>query len=232
MSPPSHSPSHSSSSPPPFPITAKDHENLARTDASFEPHTWSSLHDLIRTNALDSLRRWPSDLKRYLHWTAATKAQYGTITNYICQERLHWHPLPVEEGNIPGGGGGGDDDEGPRFEVANETPFADERDYKILVNDWPYGLEEGITHLVVWLKNRLQVEGEEGDLTEGAKALVEAFVEKRFREKVQGEDRVMWFRNWTGLQSVRGLEHVHVLVRGAEREGIEDLIGGRDGRKV
>ena len=32
-----------------------------------------------------------------------------------------------------------------------------------------------------------------------------------------GDDRVLWFRNWTGLQSVRGLEHVHVLVRDAPK---------------
>lgn len=117
------------------------------------------------------------------------------------------------------------DGDGPRFEVINETPFANKRDYMILVNDWPYGLEEGITHLIVWLKNRLEVQGEEGDLTDEARALVEAFVEKRFREKVGGQDRVMWFRNWTGLQSVRGLEHVHVLVRGVDKKSIEALTG-------
>lgn len=26
-------------------------------------------------------------------------------------------------------------------------------------------------------------------------------------------ERVMWFKNWVSLQSVRGVDHVHVLVR-------------------
>ena len=32
-------------------------------------------------------------------------------------------------------------------------------------------------------------------------------------------ERVVWFKNWVGLQSVRGVEHVHVLVRGCS-EGL------------
>lgn len=40
-------------------------------------------------------------------------------------------------------------------------------------------------------------------------------------------DRVLWFRNWTGLQSVRGLEHVHVLVRDAPRDLLEMWVGDR-----
>ena len=42
-----------------------------------------------------------------------------------------------------------------------------------------------------------------------------------------GNDRVLWFRNWTGLQSVRGLEHVHVLVRDASRELLDLWVGDR-----
>lgn len=28
-------------------------------------------------------------------------------------------------------------------------------------------------------------------------------------------ERVMWFKNWVSLQSVRGVDHVHVLVKDA-----------------
>ena len=95
-------------------------------------------------------------------------------------------------------------------------------------------MQSGIQHLVVWLKTRLETEeGQEGDLTLGARALVEGFVRRRFvsegteesfreeadeKKEENGEegrssDKVMWFKNWPGLQSVRGIEHVHVLVR-------------------
>jgi len=50
---------------------------------------------------------------------------------------------------------------------------------------------------------------------------VEAFVDREFRrevgERVKGE-RVLWFKNTTTLQSVRGLEHVHVLLRDVDEK--------------
>ena len=78
-------------------------------------------------------------------------------------------------------------------------------------------MEHGISHLVVWLKTRLAVEGEEGHLTAESRALVAGFVKKIFEERLAQHghpgDRILWFKNWVGLQSVRGVEHVHVLVR-------------------
>ena len=41
-------------------------------------------------------------------------------------------------------------------------------------------------------------------------------------EDVNARDSVLWFRNWTGLQSVRGLEHVHVLVKDAPLALLEE----------
>ncbi|KAL8998684.1 MAG: hypothetical protein Q9169_002345 [Polycauliona sp. 2 TL-2023] len=224
---------------PAFQLTHKDHENLARKDEDFKPHTWTNLRDIIgiiitlsslfaikltrskANNDLESLRRWPSDLKRYLHWSKQTKQAYGTITNYICQERLQWQPLPT---SYP--------DEGPIFHVENPVPFADPRDYKIMYNDWPYGMTPDITHIVVWLKTRFDVEPTVGDLLPEARTLIEDFVKQTFNDRLEEEDggvgdRVMWFRNWTGLQSVRGMDHIHVLVRGVPQEIMDEWTGGR-----
>ncbi|KAI4115620.1 MAG: hypothetical protein LQ345_003814 [Seirophora villosa] len=202
-----------SPSPPPFPLTSKDRQNLSRADSDFTPHSWSHLQRIITTNDLSSLLRRPSSLRRYLAWTAATNAQYGSITAYICQVRLRWTPLPSPSG--------------PEFETATPVPFADARDYKILRNDWPYGVEKGIAHLIVWLKHRLDVQdNDKGDLTEEARAQVQAFVDRVFAQRLAGEgERVIWFRNWTGLQSVQGIEHVHVLVLGAGEELLEEWTG-------
>ena len=135
----------------------------------------------------------------------------------------------------------------PVFEVRDPTLFANPDDYRILLNDWPYGFEPGITHMVVWLKTRIPA-GPEGFLTEESKALVQGFVEEVFVGRLEGrregpgdgegkregadggrrergEDRVMWFKNWTGLQSVKGLDHFHVLVRGAGEEVVREWIG-------
>ena len=121
---------------------------------------------------------------------------------YLLQQRLFWEPLEDETGAL-------------RFDVRASMPFADPEDYKILRNDWSYAFESGIRHIVVWLKQRLPVDAE-GALNDEGRRLVMEFVQKEFRQKageLEEGSKVIWFKNTTNLQSVRSLEHLHVLVR-------------------
>lgn len=145
-----------------------------------------------------------------------TIATYGSITAYILQERLHWTPVEVPGSDIA-----------PTFDVKNPHPFADPDDYCILKNDWPYALADGINHLVVWLKTPISVKPETGEITEAGREIVDKWVQETFVERIMREgganggrtsrekalDKVLWFKNWTRLQSVRSLDHVHVLLR-------------------
>ncbi|KAK5257088.1 hypothetical protein LTR16_001650 [Cryomyces antarcticus] len=208
------------SGPLPFKLNAADREVLAQTDEDFHLQTWEDLKRIISENRLEILKRRPSDLKRYIIWTTATKAEYGTIQNYILQKRLHWTPLPSADPST-----------GPAFTYNNPTPFADPADYKILRNDWPYGLAPGIVHLCVWTKTPISTRPEDGDVTPQSRELIEFFVERTFTrrlEEVEGtkaEDRVLWFKNWTSLQSVRGIDHVHVLLRDAPEQLLKQWMG-------
>jgi hypothetical protein len=187
---------------PPFALTDIDWQQLRLRDANWTPHSWENLRQLISTGQLDELKRWPSQLKAYLAWTQHLKAQYGSGTAYLLTQRLLWEPLD-------------DPASAMAFDVRNVVPFEDSEDFKVLRNDWPYGHQEGIRHICVWLKQRLPVD-EEGALSEEGKRIVESFVDKEFRIKAGEEERdskVLWFKNTTNLQSVRGLEHLHVLVR-------------------
>jgi hypothetical protein len=193
---------------PPFPLTAVDWHQLSLTDADFTPHSWSNLQHLISTNQLAELKRWPSSLKAYLAWTAHVKEKYGSVMKYLLDQRLIWEPIEDETGAL-------------RFDVRNAIFFADPEDFKILRNDWGYAFEPGSRHIVVWLKQRLPV-NEEGALSAEGRGIVDLFVKETFREKVGEKEegsKVLWFKNGTDLQSVRSLEHVHVLVRDVE-EGV------------
>ncbi|KAJ4301928.1 hypothetical protein N0V90_004024 [Kalmusia sp. IMI 367209] len=167
---------------PPFALTPVDWHQLSITDAEFTPHTWEDIHHLISTGQLDELKRWPSFLKAYLAWTTHVKAKYGSATQYLLQQRLFWEPLNKEGAFV--------------FELASEVPFADEKDIKIIKNDWTYAVTEDISHIVAFVKREFR--GKAGEEVEGSK--------------------VQWFKNTTILQSVRALEHIHVLVRGVEEE--------------
>ncbi|CAG8152355.1 unnamed protein product [Penicillium salamii] len=202
---------------PAFNLTPLDHQLLAMTDEEFVYHDWSELKDIIARNDLGALKRKPSDLRRYLAWSAETKSQYGSIMNYICQRRLQWPS--------PGPASGTESAIQPPPVVKNPRPFADPEDYKILRNDWPYGLTPGIAHLVVWLRTPIPVQSGEGHLTEESRELINDFVQRTFVDRLAKQpgiadpaSHVLWFKNWVGLQSVRALEHVHILVRDVPEE--------------
>lgn len=201
------------------------------------PHTFTPISSFLAQpsaarNDLGALKRKPSDLRRYLAWSADTKAQYGSIMHYICQHRLQWlspgDPIPTSSLVAPSSG--------PAALVSfrNPRPFADPEDYRILRNDWPYGLGPGISHLVIWLRTPFAVKTEEGHLTDESRALIDGFVQKifvaRLAEDTHGrfldpQSHVLWFKNWVGLQSVRALEHVHVLVRDVPEEILTEWTG-------
>ncbi|MCJ1244485.1 hypothetical protein MMC30_001683 [Trapelia coarctata] len=189
---------------PPFELTERDRQVLALKDEDFNLLTWTELREIIRSNDLSILSRKPSDSARYIEWTKDINAAYGNITNYLCKERLRWTPLASSTLST-----------GPIFAYKSAVPFADPDDFLILRNDWPYGLEADITHLVVWLKNRIATDSATGDLTPQSRCMLEEFVQKTFVSRLDSEiaaSSVMWFKNWTALQSIRGIDHIHVLI--------------------
>ncbi len=204
---------------PPFPLTAIDRALLAMRDEDFHKLTWDDLQHIVGMigesdsprasaddpwptgeNKLEELKRTPSDLRRYLAWSHDVKQRYGGIVAYVIQERLSWTPTSSVGP--------------PFFQHHSEIPFEDPRDYAILRNDWPYGFEDGIVHLLAWSKTPIAVDDVRGDVTPESRKIIEDFVDRTFvRELDDGRNRVMWFKNWVSLQSVRGVDHVHILVR-------------------
>lgn len=169
---------------------------------------------MVDANGLDLFKRTPSDLRRYIYWTRDAKAQYGSITAFILA-----HRLPKAWGQPP-------------FTPASTIPFADPSDYKILINDWPYGLEPGIIHLVVWSRTLIPTTPEKGDLTPESRALITDFVQRQFIDPLGpgGQEKVLWFKNWVSLQSVRALEHFHVMVQDVDDDMLEKWTGERPKR--
>lgn len=162
---------------------------------------------LPENNDLDGLQRTPSELKRYFKWSLDTRLEYGSVMEYLLQ-----HRLPASWGRQP-------------FAPTSPTPFASRDDYCILTNDWPYAVEQVIVHLVVWTRAPIDTDDSIGDMTPESRRIVDAFVERTFRQRV-GAQNVLWFKNWAALQSVRSLDHVHVLLRNVDRELINEWTAG------
>lgn len=119
------------------------------------------------------------------------KRTYGSVLHFIQHERLRW----------------------PTITPSGDVAFQNPADYKILYNDWPYGIDRDIVHLVVWTKFELQEDPTTGDLSHEARSQVEDFVQKTFCGKAGvRRQSLVWFRNWSSLKSVRALEHFHVML--------------------
>lgn len=119
----------------------------------------------VAANRIDYLRRLPSDLRRYHAFTWKLKQDYGSVTNFLLEKRLGWS-LPLEPKGAP-------------FECSD--------DIKILYNDWPYGVDPRIVHLLVWTKFPLREDPETGDLTAEERVAIDEYVNKTFRTKVPAD---------------------------------------------
>jgi hypothetical protein len=148
-------------------LSPKDLGIIGTPDDQYRVMTWPEVQQIIVDNRLDLFQRVPSELRRYLAYNWKLKQDYGSIMNFVFSERLHWQ-VPL---------------------VARGRPFEHEEDIKTLCNDWPYGLDRRIVHLVVWTKFDLEEDPATGDLTDKARAEIDEYANKIFGSKLP-KDRV------------------------------------------
>ncbi|PYH49872.1 GIG1 family protein [Aspergillus saccharolyticus JOP 1030-1] len=216
-------------------ISQKNKDILSTPDHTYQRQGWDLVQELVRmslppspppaqpnpnrslththhctsadTNRIDRFQRLPSDLRRYLEYKERIIAEYGSIMRFVVKERLQWG-------------------EGVQSDLqARGRPFEFDDDIRILYNDWPYGLEPDIVHLVVWTKFPLEEDPVVDDLTPRARREVEAFVRRTFCGRVPAE-QVVWFRNWRSLKSVHAVEHFHVMLFRPDGAFVEEITRG------
>lgn len=106
------------------------------------------------------------------------------------------------------------------------VPFGNSSDYKILLNDWPYGIDDRIKHLVVWVKFGFDEDPQTGDLTPKSRRQIEDFVQATFRKGDEnGRENVVWFKNWAQLKSVHAIEHFHVMIFDPDPAFLKEVTG-------
>jgi hypothetical protein len=144
-------------------LNEKDLGIISTPDSEFQTDSWAVVRQKVAQNRLELFQRVPSELRRYMAFTWKLKQEHGSVMNFILKHRLGWS-LPI----VPKG-----------------RPFEHDEDVKILRNDWPYGIDKRIVHLVVWTKFALEEDPETGDLTDKARAEIDAYVRKTFSKMPQ-----------------------------------------------
>lgn len=97
-------------------------------------------------------------------------------------------------------------------------------DIRILYNDWPYGIDTDIIHLVVWTKFELPDDPTTGEMTEETYQLIEQYVQETFSSVAS--EQVIWFRNWKSLKSVHAVEHFHVMLHQPDLAFVREITRG------
>ena len=135
-----------------------DRDIISTPDSDYEIDSWPVVQHKVAQNRLELFQRVPSELRRYLAFTWKLKQDYGSVMTFILTQRLNW-TLPITPRGQP-------------FELDDDT--------KVLRNDWPYGIDKRIVHLVVWTKFALEEDPATGDLTDAARAEIDAYVRRTF----------------------------------------------------
>jgi hypothetical protein len=180
----------------------KDRRIIGTPNAEYKRLSWEEVKHLIQINRVDLFHRVPSDLRKYrqfMHWMVK---EYGSSMNFIVNVRLKWKTMQ-----------------------ARGAPFEFEDDVKILYNDWPYGIDEKIVHLVVWTKFDLEEDQATGDLTPEARKAIDDYVNRTFCSRLNPE-QVRWFKNWKSLKSVHAVEHFHVMLYDPDPEFMKEITNG------
>ncbi|EMC99832.1 hypothetical protein BAUCODRAFT_63054 [Baudoinia panamericana UAMH 10762] len=180
----------------------KERAVLSTPDHLFHRLTWPEVQQVIRDNRLDLFLRLGSQLHLYRKYCVELVQQYGSVMNFAMQERLQWTDLNPKA-----------------------APFENPSDYRILYNDWPYGVDHRIVHLVVWTKYVFPSDPSTTDLTPQARRQINDFVDEVFVSNCGRED-VIWFRNWAALKSIHAVEHFHVMLYDPDPEFVRGVTGG------
>jgi len=185
-------------------LSDKDRRLIGSWDSDYQVQDWVRVQELVRTNRIDLFQRIPSELRRYRQFIFNITREYGSVMKFVLRTRLHWDSI------VP----------------SSTVPFGDPEDVKILYNDWPYGVDPRIVHLVVWTKFNLEDDPETDDLTPAARQAIETYVDRTFRAHASNLDRVVWFKNWRSLKSVHAVEHFHVMLFEPDMKFVEEITDG------
>ncbi|CAD6448028.1 1a9f4b13-8765-442a-882a-fa122e4c8120 [Sclerotinia trifoliorum] len=185
-------------------LSAKDISIISTPDSNYQVLSWPTVRRIISDNRLDLFQRKPSDLRRYLEYCYNIKQKYGSVMRYMLDVKLQWKESEL---------------------IAQDVPFRNEDDFKVSMNDWPYGIDAKIVHLVVWTKFALEDDPETGDTRDDVKREIDRWVDAVFGEKCGGEN-VIWFRNWRSLKSIHSVEHFHVMLYDPDSNFVRELTKG------
>ncbi|CCC68792.1 hypothetical protein NCAS_0B07080 [Naumovozyma castellii] len=190
--------------------------------------TWAEVSDYIKTGELYKLRRSVQQNVGYRKHKAALVGK--DITEFII-DKLQWNQQELIELN---------EVKYPTKEDKIHACFLHKNLYKVAINDFPYFFESNVVHLLVWSKIRIPIyeddkTGEKEvrinatdnvfpEFNEEMRLKIEAFLKSVLTDRYGiKRENYGWFINYTNLQSIRGISHIHLLLRITDKDELSHM---------
>lgn len=188
-------------------------ENLAS-----KPITWNQINNFIETKELYKLRRSKEETVKYHKHKDFLKSQNVSILDYILN-KLDWTESEIDQLN--------------NLQYATNQQrlkiiFTQNDLFKATINDFPYFYDKYIIHLLIWSKVKIPIyvndttdidmfdthsQNEFPKMNPSTKKKVENFLEKTLSKyDLKYVKDYNWFINYSNLQSVKAVSHVHLLI--------------------
>lgn len=190
-----------------------------------EPIKWEELQEIVITNKLDKLGRSVDQERVYRNFKADIEVKGWDLVTNLLIHSLNWLPndydCSIKSSKAI-----------TQIKFTDPRPFSDKEDTKIIWNEFPYYYAEPVAHVCVWVKFPMEADpqSEIGDIGAAMKKVIERYVVGTFCEGLEiSRSDVIWWKNYTAIQSIKALPHIHVAIRLSAREGlhhaVDNLIG-------
>lgn len=180
---------------------------------------WDEIKQLVASGRLEQLQRHEECTRRYREHRKSLNVDLAT---YVL-EKLQWSSEKIRFLN-------------KRYSTREQkiaASFSSKTLFSVTRNDFPYDFEPNVHHLLVWSKIGLPLYEDDSNGAE-QDAETRSRIEEFFRFNLEDRCGVSradycWFVNYSSLQSIRKISHIHLLVKTRDRELIEDQILGEPG---
>lgn len=188
---------------------------------------FQELQGIVYANRLQDMQgRFPRHDRDYKWYVQQVRAQGIHPTTNLLVNELHWAPSSAlydsPEAIL--------DTYVKPFCKEDDTLFTNSfthKHIKIMRNRFPYDFTKDLTHLVVFTKFPIPSDPQSviGDISSVTKQAIESFLCHVFVE-LHGINRsdFVWFKNWSLLQSVPLIPHIHVVIKDASEDKISQII--------
>lgn len=210
-------------------LTATKSDEVIESKITTAVIPWDDVIKYIKLKQLANLKRSKEQTERYHKHKDELKRRNMTILQFMLKEKLKWDEREIYELNHL------------KYVTVQQQLHAilTKNDFfKVTANDFPYNYEPNVLHLLIWSKIKLPIylndttdsdafdfqNNRYPDMNPECEEIINKFLAKTLHDKYQlsyGIDYV-WFVNYSKLQSIKDLSHIHVLIKwSSEKEKLK-----------